>query len=100
MVLVQGGARVASWPLWVDGEVDLSTVDRVARLQLAARRTGCSIHLRHICPHLLALLRLVGMADVLLDDEVSGLGQAVGEAEDREEGGGVQEVVVADDPVA
>ncbi len=66
VVLVQGGADVASWPLWVDGDLDLSVVDRLALMQMAAGRTGCSIRLRHACPHLVALLDLVGLADLLV----------------------------------
>ena len=65
-------------------------VDELARLQLEARRQGCSIWLRHACPDLVELLQLVGLGDVL---------QVGGKAE-RLEQGGVEEVVVPDDPVA
>lgn len=69
---MQADAEITSWPLWVDGEVDLSVVERLARLQLAARSSGCSIHLRHTCPHLLALLDLVGLAELLVHDASRG----------------------------
>ena len=65
-------------------------IDQLARLRLSARRQGCSIWLRQACPELVALLRLVGLGDVL---------QVGGEPEGGEQGG-VEEVVVTDDPVA
>ncbi len=90
MVLLCDDAEVASWPLiCVDG-VDLSVVDELARLQLGARRRGCSLWLRHACPDLAELLGLAGLADVL---------QVGGQAEGGEQAG-VEEVVVPDDPVA
>lgn len=91
VVLARGDEPVASWPLEVRGRVDLSVVDDLARIQLAARRMGCSMRLRDACGDLTALLAFLGLAQALL--------QVVGEAEGGEEGG-VEEVVVADDPVA
>ncbi len=90
VVLLCDDAEVASWPLvCVDG-IDLSVVDELARLQLGARRGGCAIWLRHACPDLVELLRLVGLTDVL---------QVGGKTEGGEQAG-VEEVVVPDDPVA
>ena len=89
VVLLCESAEVASWPLICRDGVDLGVVDDLARLQLEARRQGCSIWLRQACPELAALLRFVGLADVL---------QVGRQAEDGEEVG-VEEVVVADDPV-
>ena len=43
------------------------TVDALARLQLAARRHGCQIRLRHVSDELADLIRLMGLCDVLLD---------------------------------
>jgi hypothetical protein len=40
-------------------------VDALARLQLAARRRGCVIRLRHASPELLELVDFMGLADVL-----------------------------------
>ena len=44
---------------------DLVTVDDLARLQLAAHRTGCSIRLRNASRALCDLITLVGLAEVL-----------------------------------
>ena len=91
VVLLRDGVEVASWPLWCEqGRVDLAAVDALARLQLTARRQGCTVWLRHACPDLIELLKLVGLAAVL---------QVSREAEGLEQGG-VEEVVVPDDPVA
>ncbi len=95
VVLLCDDAEVASWPLICRHGVDLSVVDDLARLQLAARRQGCSIWLRRACPDLAALLRFVGLAGVLQLDVL----QVGGEPEDGKEVG-VEEVVVPDDPVA
>ncbi len=69
------GAEVASWLLECT-TVDLAVVDELARLELESRRRGCSIRLRHACPELVALLRLVGLSEVL---------QVSREAEDLEQ---------------
>ena len=91
VVLLCDGAEVASWPLLCEGgQVDLRVVDALARIQLTARRQGCTVWLRHACPNLVDLLSLVGLAGVL---------QVGGQPEGLEEGG-VEEVVVADDSVA
>jgi ABC-type transporter Mla MlaB component len=45
------------------GSVD--PVDALVRLQLAARRRGCQIRLRHASPALLELLEFLGLSDVL-----------------------------------
>lgn len=50
----------------VDGiRADLALVDALIRLQLAARRLGCSIRLRNPGEELRELLDLVGLADVV-----------------------------------
>jgi ABC-type transporter Mla MlaB component len=41
------------------------TIDALARLQLAARRHGCRVRLRHASPELLELLDFMGLSDVL-----------------------------------
>jgi ABC-type transporter Mla MlaB component len=48
-------------------EVDAVTVDALARLQLAARRHGCQVRLRHASADLLDLLAFMGLGDVLAD---------------------------------
>jgi hypothetical protein len=91
VVLLRDGAEVASWPLLCeDGRVDLGAVNAVARLQLEARRQGCTVWLRHACPDLIQLLELAGLAPIL----------QVGRQAEGLEQGGVEEVVVPDDPVA
>ena len=91
VVLLRDGVEVGSWPLLCDqGRVDLGAVNTLARLQLKARRQGCTVWLRHACPDLIELLELVGLAGFLqMRREAEGLEQA-----------GVEEVVVPDDPVA
>ena len=65
MVLLRDGEEVGSWPLLCAGAPDLGVVDELARLQLAARRQGCSIRLRRAGPELVALLALAGLGDVV-----------------------------------
>ncbi len=48
-------------------EADGVTVDALARLQLAARRHGCQIRLRHASSELLELVAFMGLRDVLRD---------------------------------
>ena len=69
---------------------DLSCVNALARLQLAARRCGWSLVVRNPHPALGGLLELVGLAGVV------GL-EPLGQAELREQLG-VDEVVQARDP--
>ncbi len=90
VVLLCDDTEAASWPLLCADGVDLSVVDELARLQLDARRRGCSIWLRHACPDLVELLWFVGLTEVL---------QVGGKTEGGEQAG-VEEVVVPDDPVA
>ena len=97
VVLLRGDAELASWPLLCRGRPDLSVVDELARMQLAARRRGCSIWLREACPELTALLEFAGLADVI----TTGLRRPlqVGRETEGREQGGVEEVVVPDDPI-
>jgi hypothetical protein len=70
---------------------DLSAVDLLARLQLAARRRGCTLRLTGTSDALCALIALVGLADVLprvLERE----------AEERENRLCVEEEAELDDP--
>ncbi|MDQ3897703.1 MAG: hypothetical protein M3326_10775 [Actinomycetota bacterium] len=106
VVLWRGGEELARWALIGTGRPDLDLVDEVARLQLAARRLGCTIWLDHACPDLVELLELVGLRPVVGPSGPESGGrrggrplQVVGEAEGGEEGG-VEEVVMPDDPVA
>jgi ABC-type transporter Mla MlaB component len=78
---------------------DAVVVDGLARLQLAARRSGSRVVLRGASQHLQSLLALTGLTDVVpVCPEQSGSGgEVVGEAEVREEPG-VEEVRDPDDP--
>jgi ABC-type transporter Mla MlaB component len=44
---------------------DAVTVDALARLQLAASRSGCRIHLRNASPQLLELVEFMALSEVL-----------------------------------
>jgi ABC-type transporter Mla MlaB component len=46
---------------------DAVTVDALARLQLAARRHGCQVRLRHASAELRELVAFMGLRDVLPD---------------------------------
>ncbi len=46
-------------------EPDAVTVDALARLQLAAQRCGCRVHLRGASAELLELVEFLGLTDVL-----------------------------------
>ena len=46
-------------------EPDVVTVDALARLQLAARRRGCSVRLRGASEALLELVELMGLSHVI-----------------------------------
>ena len=48
-------------------DVDAVTVDALARLQLAARRHGCQVRLRHASQELLELVAFMGLSDVFTD---------------------------------
>ena len=52
--------------------VDAVTVDALARLQLAASRSGCQVRLRGACSELRELLAFMGL-DERLPDEPLGL---------------------------
>ena len=70
-------------------EPDVAAVDALARLQLAARRSGCTVALRQVPPHLGALLDLMGLEDLfpVRDSAV----ESRREPEQREQALGVQE---------
>lgn len=53
----------------VDVDADAVAVDALARLALAARRSGCEVRLRGASPELLGLVELTGLGDVLRVEE-------------------------------
>lgn len=55
---------VVDWDV-ADLPVDLVTVEALARLQLAARRHGCTLRLRNAPAELTELLVILGLRDVL-----------------------------------
>jgi ABC-type transporter Mla MlaB component len=78
-------------------EPDASTVDALARSALTARRLGRRIVLRDAPSRLLELVALMGLADVLRCPVGLPLGM-VGQTEEREEPGRVEEERQAGDP--
>jgi len=66
VVLARGDVVLATWPLASLAPLDLSVVDELARLQLAACRAGCTIRLRDACQQLAELLSLVGLAEIVV----------------------------------
>jgi anti-anti-sigma regulatory factor len=70
---------------------DAAAVDALARLQLAARRIGLEIRLRHASSELQGLIVCCGLDDVLRVE-------AGGQAEEREERLGAEEERELDDP--
>jgi hypothetical protein len=71
---------------------DARTVDALARLQLAARRLGCRIHLHRASRELDALLSFLGLAEV-----VGSVGRRGRQPEQPEQPLGVEERVDRDD---
>jgi hypothetical protein len=67
-----------------DLPADAQTLETLARLQLAVRRAGASIELRHACPGLCSLLAWSGLADLLPQVPDSGV-ERDGLVEQREE---------------
>jgi ABC-type transporter Mla MlaB component len=48
-------------------EPDAVTVDALARLQVAARRRGCRVHLQNASAELVELVEFMGLEDVLVE---------------------------------
>lgn len=76
---------------------DAGTLATLARLQLTARRLGCRVELHRVQPALRELIRFAGLDDVLPARSGSGV-ESGGQAEQREQPGGVQEVADPLDP--
>ena len=73
---------------------DCVTVEALCRLQLAARRHGCTLALRHASRELLGLVAFMGLAEVLPGSAV----ESEGQPEEREERLGVEEERELGDP--
>jgi ABC-type transporter Mla MlaB component len=63
-LLEQSGASMALCDVSRAG-ADAVTINALARLQLAARRQGCDLQVRHASAELLDLLDFMGLRDVL-----------------------------------
>ena len=72
---------------------DLVAIDALARIQLAARRKGRQVVLRHAADDLRDMLAFVGLAGALRIEPG-------GQAEQRKQGVGVEEEGELDDPPA
>ena len=89
----------------MSGPLDADDLDRLARLQLAARQIGMSIALRDRCGRIGSLLELCGLSDVLpvVDAPESDVGESgvdvPRQAEPREEVGVDEEIDGGDRPV-
>jgi ABC-type transporter Mla MlaB component len=77
---------------WI-ARADVQVVDALARLQLAARRRGCRLRLHNAPRELDELVELMGLAGVLVVEPRR-------QAEQREEGLGVEEERELDEPPA
>jgi hypothetical protein len=84
-----------------------TTIDAIARLQLAARRRGCQLELANANLYLLELIGFVGLSGVLRQEgapsgpagERGGL-QTRGQAEEWKQPGGIEEEGELRDPSA
>jgi len=76
-------------------EPDVAAVEALARLQLAARRSGCRITLYDVPPQLGGLLELMGLRDIFPPG--ASTGQAWRKPEQREQPLGVEEEADAGD---
>jgi hypothetical protein len=66
VVVTRGDTELGRWALGPCDVADLSTINELARLQLAAGRVGYAISLRDACRELAGLIELVGLGETLL----------------------------------
>jgi hypothetical protein len=97
VVIVSGDVELASWPFEAAARLDLSAVDELCRLGLAARRLGWSVRLRDVPNELWRLLELTGLASVAGPCAGALVVEVGGEPEVREEVG-VEKRVEPGDP--
>jgi len=88
--IVRGDSTIILCDLARLADVDIATVDALARLALRARRMGCAVTLRDPSTELLELVGLAGLGEVLPCAAVSDV-EVIGQAEEREEPLGVEE---------
>ena len=89
---MDGGSDRTLLLVELTGCPDLTVLDALARLRLAAERTGMTCELLATGASLAELLDLAGLSGVV--------GQPIGQPEPREERRGVEEVVQVDQPPA
>jgi hypothetical protein len=87
VVLVHGDIEVACWPLPAGRNPDLRVVDQLARLQLAARRLGCSLRLRGAPSQLRELIDLAGLSGIVTDAAGPVSADPAGPAGEPDDGG-------------
>jgi hypothetical protein len=97
VALLNDGVEVSRWWLCVRPHHELRAADALARVLLVARRRGWVIALDGVEPALRQVLGLLGLEVPSRDGRL--VLEVRRETEDGEEGG-VDEVVVTDDPVA
>jgi hypothetical protein len=99
VVIVCGDSEVASWPFEATWRPDLTAVDELCRLELAARRLGWSVRVRNAPSELRQLLELVGLDDVvgLCPEEL--VVEVGGEPEESEEVGIEKGMEPGDPPI-
>jgi ABC-type transporter Mla MlaB component len=96
--ILEGATAVVVCDVAAIDRPDAETVEVLARLQLAARRSGCRVRLRHACGELRDLLELMGLSEVV---PCSGSDLEPGrQVEEGEPPGGVEEERDPVDPVA
>jgi anti-anti-sigma regulatory factor len=96
-VLDAGGSDALTCDVGDLVDPDVLAMDTLARMVLAARRRGRRIMLRRPRRELAELLVMCGLWDLFPRARASGF-EAVGKAEEREEGRGVEEGVDPGDP--
>lgn len=89
-LLEDGDVRVVVCELAALIDPDAVTVDALARLQLAARRSGSEFRLLHACDALRDLVALMGLRDLFAPCEGLPL-EARGQAEEGEQACSVEE---------
>ncbi|MGH2674510.1 MAG: STAS domain-containing protein [Actinomycetota bacterium] len=94
--IIEGAAAVVVCDVAALDRPDAETVEVLARLQLAARRSGCRVRLRHACGELRDLLELMGLSEVVPCSDL----ETRREIEQREPPRGVEEERDPFDPVA
>jgi hypothetical protein len=97
VVVVRGDVEVGGWPLAGSERPDLTLVDGLARLQLAAYRAGCAVRVVEANCALRQLLQLAGLSETLLGP--AALSVEVCRQPERGEQTRVDEAVVPDDPI-